>query len=104
MNTEEEQKKIEEERKKLYSELRAELFKRQLSNAENYDKAILSLATAVLGFSLVFLKDIASIANAKEVWILQISWFFLALTIVSTLSSFFTSQAGISKQLKYAER
>jgi hypothetical protein len=42
----------------MYSEVRQDLLKRQFSNAENFDKAILSLSTAGLGFSLAFLKDL----------------------------------------------
>jgi hypothetical protein len=47
------------EKRRLLAETRADLLKRQLSNAENYDKAVLSLSTAFLGFSLAFLKDLA---------------------------------------------
>ena len=44
---------MDEERKKLHDALRDELFKRQLSNSENLDRAILMLSSAGLGFSLV---------------------------------------------------
>jgi hypothetical protein len=94
----------EEECKRLYGETRADLLKRQLSNAENYDKAILSVATATLGFSLVFLKDIVPTPRATDLWVLKMSWFLLSMAIISTLSSFISSQAGINAQLKYAEK
>ncbi len=45
---------------KLYEEYikqDAELSKRDLSNVENLDKAILSLSSAGLGLSLVFIKN-----------------------------------------------
>ena len=51
-------------RLKLYGETRADLLKRQLSNSENADRAILSVSTAALGFSLAFLKDIVSLQDA----------------------------------------
>lgn len=92
-----------EERKKIYAETRADLLKRQLSNAENYDKAILSVATAALGFSLVFLKEIAPIYIAKKFFLIEISWFFLVLSILATLLSFLSSQQAIKKQLVIAE-
>ena len=36
-------------RLKLYADARADLLKRQLSNSENADRAILSVSTAALG-------------------------------------------------------
>lgn len=92
-----------EERKKIYAETRADLLKRQLSNAENYDKSILSLATAALGFSLAFLKEIVPISIAKDFYLIKISWFFLILTILVTLISFLSSQIAINKQFFYAK-
>jgi hypothetical protein len=95
---------LEEERKKIYAETRTDLLKRQLFNAENYDKAILSLATAALGFSLAFLKDVAPVTNAQAVWLLKASWFLLTASLMSTLCSFFASRAGIRKQLHHANK
>lgn len=92
-----------EEKKKIYAETRADLLKRQLSNAENYDKSILSVATAALGFSLVFLKEIVPISIAKDFYLIKISWLFLILTILATLISFLSSQRAINKQLLYAQ-
>jgi hypothetical protein len=94
----------EEERKKLFSELKAELYKRQLSNAENFDKSILSYSTAGLGFSLAFLKDFLPITSALYGWLLYGSWIFFALAIIVTISSFISSQLGIKKQLSISER
>ncbi len=70
---------FEDERKRLYSETRTDLLKRQLSNAENYDKAVLSLATGVLGFSLVLLKDIVPSTNAEGMWALKMKMSRLSL-------------------------
>jgi len=55
------------ERQRVYERTRDDLLKRQLSNAENFDKAILSVSTAALGFSLAFLKDIVPLAEADNV-------------------------------------
>jgi hypothetical protein len=46
-------KVVDEERKKLHDSLRDELLKRQLSNSENLDRAILMLSSAGLGLSLL---------------------------------------------------
>ncbi len=95
----EEQKKSD----RLLAETRADLLKRQLSNAENYDKAILSLSTASLGFSVGFLKDFVPIAIAKYPWILYGSWITLLLAVVATVLSYYFSQHAIVQQLERAE-
>jgi hypothetical protein len=41
----------------MYDKLRDDLLKRDLSNTEGYDKAILTLSSASLGFSLSIAKQ-----------------------------------------------
>lgn len=65
-----------------------ELSKRDLSNVENLDKAILSLSSAGLGLSLVFIRNVVKLAEASHVWFLHVSWFMFVLAIISTLSSY----------------
>jgi hypothetical protein len=74
-----------EERKRLYSETRKDLLNRQLSNAENFDKAILSLSTAGLGFSLAFIKGIVPIRGATYLFLLYFSWWMFGITINNSL-------------------
>jgi hypothetical protein len=85
------------------ADARADLWKRQLSNAENYDKAVLSLSTAFLSVSLAFLKDLVPIHQAEYLGLLYASWWSLALSIILTIVSFLASQRAIEKQLKKAE-
>lgn len=92
-----------DERKKLHAELKTELFKRQLSNSENFDKSVLAYSTAALGFSIGFLKDFVPIAKAAQAWLLYTSWAAFILSVVVTISSFLVSQRGIAKQLKINE-
>lgn len=61
-------------KQRLLAETRADLFKRQLSNAENYDKAILSLSTAFLGLSFAFMKDHVPAHQAEWLYLLYGSW------------------------------
>jgi len=92
-------------RQQLYSETRKDLLNRQLSNAQNVDRAILSLSTAGLVFSLALIKYILPISiNSIWVWALYLSWMFFVLAIFSTLTSFITSQIGLKKQLVYAKK
>jgi hypothetical protein len=90
-------------RLELLSKLREEIHKRQLSNTENYDKAVLSLATAFLAASLTFLKDFVPFRDACWKALLPLSWALFGLAIVATIASFFTSQEELDAQLNRAE-
>lgn len=91
-------------RNDLLGKYREDVLRRQLSNTENYDKAVLSLGTAFLGFSMAFLKDFVSYKNAICAPLLPVSWVLFCLAIIATISSFFISQKGLATQLKYAEK
>ena len=87
---------------RLLADTRADLLKRQLSNSENYDKAILSLSTAFLGFSLAFLKDMLPL-RTEWIGLLYGSWVAFGVAVLSTIISFYMSQRGIDAQLRKAE-
>lgn len=91
-------------RLKLYADTRVDLLKRQLSNSENVDRAILSVSTAALGFSLAFLKDIVPLSESSFAFMPYVSWGLFMLAIMVTLASFFTSQKAIDEQLELAHR
>jgi hypothetical protein len=84
----------EEERQKLFDELKAKLNKRELSNAENFDKSVLTYSSAGLAFSLAFLKDFLPIAKAVWGWLLYCSWGLFTLAIIITIISYHTLQAN----------
>ena len=90
------------ERQELHDALRDDLFKRQLSNSEMLDKAILSLSSAGIGVSLVFIKTKGAEDNFQFVNLhfLHWSWMAFLFAIVITLISFIVSQYAIKKQLK----
>jgi hypothetical protein len=91
-------------RQELYAKTRDDLLKRQLSNSENADRAVLTVSAAALGFSLAFIKDIVPLGTASHPVLLYLSWLCFVLAIVITLASFFTSQHAIAVQLMLAER
>jgi hypothetical protein len=93
-----------EKREKLFADLRMEINKRELSNAENFDKAILTYSSAGLGFSLAFLKDVLPITNAKYGWMLYSSWALFTLAIVTTIISYVVSQRALKKLESIGER
>ena len=82
----------------LYVKEEEDLSKRDLSNVENLDKAILSLSSAGLGLSLVFIRNVVKLAEASHVWILYTSWGFFVLAITSTLMSYLFGQSALNKQ------
>ena len=91
---------MDESRQRLHDEMRDDLFKRQLSNSQFLDKAILSLSGAGLAFSFVFIKDMVPSKPATNLFLLYISWVSFILPIVCTLFSFLIGQMAIKKQLK----
>jgi hypothetical protein len=93
-----------DERKDLYQKYREDILKRQLSNTENLDRAILTLSTSILGLTLTFIGNVTPVQKATHVRLLYLAWFLLVIAIVITLISFFLSQAGLNLQLEYAEQ
>ena len=49
----------------MYLKEEEDISKRELSNVENLDKAILSLSSAGLGLSLVFIKNVVKLTEAN---------------------------------------
>lgn len=88
----------------LYVKEEEDLSKRDLSNVENLDKAILSLSSAGLGLSLVFIRNVVKLAEASHVWILHISWLMFVLAITSTLLSYLFGQRALNRQREFNEK
>lgn len=91
----------EKERQELYQRTREDLLKRQLSNNEKLDTAILTLSSAALALSVTFLNGSFTDNHFS---LLILAWLCLLSAIAITLISYHTSQAGIEKQLSLAER
>lgn len=92
------------ERQRLYERHRDDLSKRQISNAENLDKSILTYSGAGLALSLGFLKDFIPIRRAEFSWALYGSWIFFTLAMVLVILSYVLSLKVVSLQLDRAER
>ena len=88
----------------LYVKDEEELSKRELSNVENLDKAILSLSSAGLGLSLVFIRNVVELTEASHLWLLHLSWGMFILAIISTLSSYLFGQSALNKQRDFNEK
>ena len=84
-----------EKRQKTDEKLTDELLVRHLSNSQLLDKAILTLSSASLGFSVLLLKDVFKLEEATHLTHLRLSWISFALAIIFILVSFLTSQLAI---------
>jgi hypothetical protein len=92
-----------EEVKKLLEKYREDANKRSLSNTENYDRSILTLSTAMLGFSLAFIRDMGNAQGVECKLLLPLSWLLFLTTIAVVLYSFRLSERGLAEALKNAE-
>ena len=94
-----------ETRRRLYEQTKAELISKQIANSTSYDTAILTLSSAFLALSVVFVKDVvAPLSEASLLWVLFASWCCFCGAIVSTVLSFMVGQAGYRELLSAAER
>lgn len=93
-----------DERQRLYEETRKDLLGRQLSNSQQYDRAILSLSSAFLAVSVAFIRGQDSSPITDSVWLLWSSWGAFGCAVVATIFSFMASQHAIKQQLEKAER
>lgn len=98
VRTKDEQKRCVE----IHDKFREDLLKRQLSNNEGYDKAILSLSSAALALSLTAIKFVIPLDNAEHLMLLKVSWSFFLITIICSLVAYLISNHAISKQLVIA--
>ncbi len=87
----------------MYNSFRDDLLKRDLSNTENYDKAILTLSSTALAISLTAMKYVVPLETAKYIFFIQLGWGMLWITIFTSLVAFFISNKAISIQLTNAE-
>lgn len=91
-------------RERLFRETKDELVKKQISNAENFDRSVLTLSSSALGFSVAFIKDLAPLGTADVRWALVGSWSLFGAAVILTMISFMTSQSAIRHQLDIAEK
>jgi hypothetical protein len=89
----------------LYDEHRKQTWQDIQSSTDNFDKNLLTVSSAALGFSVAFLKDVgkdaAHLSSASWHSILYASWICFAACIVTTVFSFRLSVAALNEQLDY---
>lgn len=87
---------------KLYMSLRDEISKRQLSNAENYDRSILTYSSFGLTLSMAFIKEIVKAETPINTFALYSSWGLFICSIICVIISYWLSQRGLKQQLDIA--
>lgn len=88
----------------LFHRLQEDIWKRQLSNCQERDRAVLTMATAMLAISLTFIDKVVTISNAIQLPVLYLAWSGFVITIILTLSSFHVSQGGLERQLELGRK
>ena len=91
-------------REELFKVERDELVRKQISNSENFDRAILTLSTAGFGVSITFMQQVVSHNAVQHHWLLLQSWGFFTIAIIATVASFMTSQSAIVCNLEFARK
>ncbi|KKL72497.1 hypothetical protein LCGC14_2084350 [marine sediment metagenome] len=84
---------------KIYTNERTMLVNAQIEQAKALDKAILALAAGSFGLSLAIVKQFSPI-QSNTINFLMLAWIFFAVSILSTLISFQTSQLACSRQIE----
>jgi hypothetical protein len=79
-----------------YLDERKQLIDAARESARTFDKAVLAFGSAVFGFSIAFLKDIAPHPEPTTLWWLGAAWLLFSLGLLTILLSFlFSHQACV---------
>jgi hypothetical protein len=87
---------------RMFDQLRDDLLKRDLSNTESYDKAILTLSASSLAFSLSGVEYIVTINKSTHFFLLQLGWGLLVASVVLSLLAYLIGNKAIAVQLTNA--
>ncbi|MGC2423799.1 MAG: hypothetical protein WA666_05535 [Nitrospirota bacterium] len=87
----------------VYLEERKSLIEANKNTAQQFDKAVLTLAAGALALSLTFIEKIAPAPVKWTLWFLAFSWIAFVISILSTLISFLTSQTACTRQIEIIE-
>ncbi len=84
---------------KLHLEERAQLIDAARENARTFDKAVLTFGSAVFGFSIAFLKDVAPHPAPGTLWWLGGAWASFSFGLLSILTSFLCGQQAFQFEI-----
>jgi len=87
-----------------YLEERKILIDSERETAQQFDKAILTLAAGALALSITFINQIAPEPKPNSVIFLITAWSLFALSILSTLISFLSSQVACRQMREFLDK
>ena len=82
----------------VYLEERKQSIDAERETAQQFDKAILTLAAGALALSITFINQIAPHPKSQSIYFLIAAWVLFCLSLLSTLISFLTSQVACRRQ------
>lgn len=80
--------------KQVYLEERKQSVSAERDTAQQFDKAILTLAAGALALSLTFINQVAPHPKSNSIFFLVSAWSLFCISLCLTLISFLTSQAA----------
>jgi hypothetical protein len=92
------------ERQHLYERAKDELVAAQRANAEQFDRAVLSLSAGFLALSVSFMKDVVPFSDMVHGWLLYLSWICFASVISLTLLGMLYGQRILKRLMSAAEQ
>lgn len=95
-------KEEKEQSERLYDLHIKELHRRYLSNVENYDKALLTLSSSTLGFSLLAIRYIVPWETADLLEMLILAWFLMGISVITSLIAYRIGNEAINEEEKKA--
>src|ERR1700722_19099032 len=85
-----------------YLDYRKDLIDAARESARTFDKAVLTFGSAVFGFSIAFLKDVAPHPAGATLYWLGAAWFLFALGLLLILLSFLFSHRACMFEIECA--
>lgn len=73
---------------KIRDEYYDSLLEIKKDSEKNYDQSLLVISPSLLGFSMMFIKDIVPLKEAVDIELLYYSWIALVVSIISVIFSF----------------
>ena len=89
-------------RREMFEKYKSDLSSRELSNSQQYDKAILTLSSAGFAISVTAFETIRDHGTTDHVLLLIISWWLFFSTIALSLIGFVVGNAAIHRKINDA--
>jgi hypothetical protein len=86
------------------AEYRKQLAQLETQSQESYDKTVIALSGGALGFSLVFLKDVAGPAGVQDLSLVVLAWLYWTISLGCVLWSFYSSRAALRWTIRQIDR